>query len=332
MDRRAIAVTGIVQGVGFRPFVHDLANRLGLPGFVRNESGGVLIEVEGESESLDRFVGELTASPPPLARIDDVRSSSRQPTGDRHFRIESSRHDGLSSIFVAADVGTCSDCLRELFDPGDRRYRYPFLNCTRCGPRLTIIREAPYDRQRTTMASFAMCAACRAEYEDSHDRRFHAQPIACRLCGPQLAAVDSRGERVDTADALAFGVASLREGKIVAIKGLGGYHLACRGRRGGRGRIAQTQAPRSKAAGDHGRDHRSRPHALRDFAGRSRDPDVIAPTDCRAAPAFHRLRGATGRAREPHAGRDAGLYAASSSHFARAEWRAARHDQWKCIR
>jgi hydrogenase maturation protein HypF len=227
MDRRAIAVTGIVQGVGFRPFVYDLANRLGLIGFVRNESGGVLIEVEGESESLDRFVGELTAGPPPLARVDDVRWSRQLPQGDDGFRIETSRNQGNHSVFISPDVATCADCLTELFDPDDRRFGYPFLNCTQCGPRLTIVREAPYDRQRTTMARFAMCLDCRAEYENPRDRRFHAQPIACPACGPQLRALDGRGEPINTEAALTIGALSLREGKIVAIKGLGGYHLAC---------------------------------------------------------------------------------------------------------
>ena len=227
MDRRAIAVSGIVQGVGFRPFVYDLATRLGLNGFVRNETGGVLIEVEGESEALDRFVGELTSRPPPLARVDDVRWSGRRPIGDARFRIEKSQSSGSNSIFISPDVATCDDCLRELFDPGDRRYRYPFLNCTHCGPRLTIVRAAPYDRQRTTMAGFSMCPACRAEYEDPCDRRFHAQPIACPTCGPRLRALDSRGEPINTEGALAFGSASLKQGKVVALKGLGGYHLAC---------------------------------------------------------------------------------------------------------
>jgi hydrogenase maturation protein HypF len=227
MDRRAIAVSGIVQGVGFRPFVYDLATRHGLNGFVRNETGGVLIEVEGDSDSLDRFCGELTSGPPPLARIDGVRWSVQRPTGDHRFRIEKSQGEGSSSIFVSPDVATCDDCLRELFDRGDRRYRYPFLNCSHCGPRLTIVREAPYDRQRTTMAGFSMCRACRAEYEDPRDRRFHAQPIACLACGPKLQVLDGRGQEVDTDDALAFGIAALKEGKIVALKGLGGYHLAC---------------------------------------------------------------------------------------------------------
>src|SRR5689334_21418666 len=166
MERRAIAVSGIVQGVGFRPFVHGLASRFGLAGFVRNRSGGVVIEVEGEGHSLDRFLAELTSRPPPLAQIERVSWASRRLRGDSHFRIEPSGRDATGLIFHSPDVATCDDCLGELFDPGDRRYRYPFLNCTQCGPRFTIIREAPYDRERTTMGSFAMCAACRAEYED----------------------------------------------------------------------------------------------------------------------------------------------------------------------
>ena len=227
MDRRTVAVSGIVQGVGFRPFVHGLANRFGLSGFVQNQTGGVLIEVEGQSDSLDRFLHELTSSPPPLALIEEVRWSSELPRGDPDFRIEPSETDRASSIFVSPDFATCNDCLCELFDPRDRRYLYPFLNCTHCGPRLTIIREAPYDRQRTTMAAFSMCPDCRAEYEDPRDRRFHAQPIACPACGPHLRALDSRGQPIDTGLPLALGVAALRDGKIVALKGLGGYHLAC---------------------------------------------------------------------------------------------------------
>ena len=186
MDRRTIAVSGIVQGIGFRPFVHDLATRLGLRGFVRNRTGDVLIEVEGEAPSLDRFLAELTTRPPPLARIDEVRWAPGRPRGDPHFRIEPSEVDRAGPIFLSPDIATCDDCLRELFDPGDRRHRYPFLNCTHCGPRLTIIRSAPYDRERTTMAAFAMCPDCRAEYDDPRDRRYHAQPIACPTCGPRL--------------------------------------------------------------------------------------------------------------------------------------------------
>ncbi len=161
MDRRAIAISGIVQGVGFRPYVFGLATRLSLRGFIKNLAGGVLIEVEGEPHSLDRFLSELTSKPPPLSRIDEMRWSSRPPRGDPSFRIEPSEVDAKSPIFISPDVATCDDCLQELFDPRDRRYRYPFLNCTNCGPRLTIITGAPYDRVRTSMARFAMCPACR---------------------------------------------------------------------------------------------------------------------------------------------------------------------------
>jgi hydrogenase maturation protein HypF len=227
MDRRSIAVRGVVQGVGFRPFVHDLANRLGLGGFVRNRAGGVLIELEGEPGSLDRFLDELTNRPPPLARIDGLEWVAVAARCEPGFRIEASEAGRSEAVFVAPDVATCDDCLRELFDPTDRRFRYPFLNCTNCGPRLTIVRGAPYDRERTTMAGFAMCAECRSEYEDPGDRRYHAQPIACPACGPRLLALDGRGRAVPTGDPLAFAVASLRCGAIVAIKGLGGYHLAC---------------------------------------------------------------------------------------------------------
>ena len=189
MSRRSIIVSGIVQGVGFRPFVYELAIRLGLFGFVRNRTGEVLIELEGEPHTLDRFLEELSSRPPPLARIERVTWNSMMPRGDRRFRIESSDFELAGQTFIAPDIATCEDCLRELFDPADRRHRYAFLNCTNCGPRLTIIREAPYDRERTTMAAFAMCAFCQAEYEDPRDRRYHAQPIACPLCGPRLEAI-----------------------------------------------------------------------------------------------------------------------------------------------
>jgi hydrogenase maturation protein HypF len=227
MVRRSIAVSGIVQGVGFRPFVHELASRLGLGGFVRNRGGDVQIELEGATEALDRFFGELTSRPPPLARIDSLTWTAIPPRGDREFRIESSEADEAAPIFIAAEMATCDDCLRELFDPRDRRYRYPFLNCTNCGPRLTIIRGVPYDRERTTMAGFAMCPACRAEYDDPRDRRYHAQPTACPRCGPRLALLDDAGHPTGDRDPLWAATEALREGRIVALKSLGGYHLAC---------------------------------------------------------------------------------------------------------
>lgn len=225
MERRAIDISGIVQGVGFRPFVHSLATRLRLAGFVTNRGGQVHIEVEGERGALECFERELTASAPPLARIESVVARPLSPRGEREFRIEPSLADLTPSIYIAPDTATCDACLAELFDPANRRYRYPFINCTACGPRLTIITGSPYDRERTTMASFEMCERCRSEYEDPNDRRFHAEPIACRQCGPGLEAVDAAG-RVD-ADPIEAAALALTSGRIVAVKGLGGFHLAC---------------------------------------------------------------------------------------------------------
>jgi hydrogenase maturation protein HypF len=228
MERRAIVVRGIVQGVGFRPFVYNLAARLRLGGFVKNQTGTVLIEVEGEPSCLERFLTELNDRPPPLAQIEHLSWEPRAPQGDDGpFRIESSEADPTSPVFISPDVAVCRECLAEVLDPSDRRYGYPFLNCTNCGPRLTIITGAPYDRQRTTMAAFAMCAACRAEYEDPSNRRFHAQPTACPACGPHLQLLDAAGQPLATPDPLGDFAAALRSGKIGALKGLGGYHLAC---------------------------------------------------------------------------------------------------------
>jgi hydrogenase maturation protein HypF len=230
MERRAIIIRGIVQGVGFRPFTYNLAMRLRLTGFVKNQTGGVLIEVEGEPSSLEQFMVELAERPPPLAHITHLSWESLAPRGEGEFRIESSTPDAASPIFISPDVAACPDCLAEVFDPADRRYGYPFLNCTNCGPRLTIITGAPYDRRRTTMAAFPMCDACRAEYENPRDRRFHAQPTACAVCGPWLQALDEKGQTAAVSDALAHFAMALLKGKIGALKGLGGYHLTCEAR------------------------------------------------------------------------------------------------------
>lgn len=227
MERRAITIRGLVQGVGMRPFVHGLARCCALTGSVRNRLDGIRIEVEGEPPALERFLRELVGQPPPLARIDEVTWEALPVQGEREFQIEPSEIAGTGSIFIAPDAATCADCLAELFDPVDRRYRYPFLNCTNCGPRLTIVTGAPYDRQRTTMAGFTMCAACRAEYENPADRRFHAQPTCCPACGPSLRLLDGNGEPIDTADPLVAFADMLLAGRIGAIKGLGGFHLAC---------------------------------------------------------------------------------------------------------
>jgi hydrogenase maturation protein HypF len=208
-------VSGIVQGVGFRPFVYGLARARELGGFVRNDARGVVIEVEGAKEKLDLFAAALVAQAPPLARIAALDTSEIEPLGERVFLIAQSAEEGERTALVPADIATCDDCLRELLDPQDRRYRYPFINCTNCGPRFTIIRSVPYDRANTSMASFEMCEACRREYKDPANRRFHAEPTCCPDCGPKLSLE------------LEQAVSLLREGKIVAIKGLGGYHLAC---------------------------------------------------------------------------------------------------------
>src|SRR5262245_39495638 len=228
MERRAIAVHGTVQGVGFRPFVYALASHLDLGGFVRNDLGCVWIEVEGHPGSLDQFIHRLSSESPPLARIDDLTWKPQTPRGDASFRIEDSSCDAAAGpIVVSPDIATCDDCLAELFDPFDRRHSYPFINCTNCGPRLTIVTGAPYDRQRTTMGPFELCAACRAEYEDRLNRRFHAQAIACRACGPRLVLLGPDGRPLDAADPIAYFAEQLRAGGIGALKGLGGYHLAC---------------------------------------------------------------------------------------------------------
>jgi hydrogenase maturation protein HypF len=226
-----VTVRGVVQGVGFRPFVHRLATRLKLTGFVRNQSGMVQIEAEGQPHLLDKLIEELVCHPPPLARIDEARWEFADLRGDREFRIEPSQTD-TSAIFISPDVATCEACLVELFNPADRRWRHPFLNCTNCGPRLTIIAAAPYDRPNTTMAAFPMCPACRAEYGDPGNRRFHAQPTACPECGPRLETYDAHGERIATSDPLASFVEAMNAGQIGALKGLGGYHLACDARNG----------------------------------------------------------------------------------------------------
>jgi hydrogenase maturation protein HypF len=227
--RLRLRVTGLVQGVGFRPHVHRLATGLGLAGHVGNDTTGVFIEVEGAQSATDWFLTRLITDAPGAARIAAVEEERLAPTGATGFAIVASKGQGAIRTFVSPDIATCADCLTELFDPSDRRARYPFINCTNCGPRFTITRRLPYDRPNTTMADFAMCGACASEYHDATDRRFHAQPVACPDCGPRLwfeAADEARP--VEGSDAaLGAALAALARGGIVAIKGLGGYHLAC---------------------------------------------------------------------------------------------------------
>lgn len=226
--RRHISVRGLVQGVGFRPFVAKLAARHGLTGTVDNGPEGVDIVLEGPSGALDAFVEELRPLAPPLAVLASVRVEMQQATGLRDFRILPSRNTGSTSeALIPPDVATCPACLAELRDPADRRHGYPFLNCTQCGPRYTIVDSLPYDRPGTSMAGFVLCPACRAEYDSPTDRRFHAQPTACPLCGPRLSLLDAAGRPLPCGDPLGEAARRLAAGQIVALKGVGGYQLAC---------------------------------------------------------------------------------------------------------
>jgi hydrogenase maturation protein HypF len=223
--RQRLRVTGVVQGVGFRPTVYQLATSLDLGGFVGNDSAGVFIELEGRLTAIDEFVLRLQDDPPPLAHIDSVDRTDIPVSGDGEFVIVESRKDDRATTLVSPDLEVCADCLLEMNDPDDRRYRYPFINCTNCGPRFTITREIPYDRPLTTMASFVMCAACRAEYDDPANRRFHAQPNACPDCGPHIWLEREDIEPVE--GVIAEARRRIAAGEIVAIKGIGGFHLAC---------------------------------------------------------------------------------------------------------
>ncbi|MCW2908271.1 MAG: carbamoyltransferase HypF [Actinomycetia bacterium] len=233
--RTSVRVEGVVQGVGFRPFVYSLATRLGLAGWVGNDVDGVFAEVEGPAGQIRDFLEALERDAPPLARVERVSAQPVAPDGRPGFAIVASETAGPRRALVSADSATCADCLRELADPADRRFGYPFINCTNCGPRFTIVRDVPYDRPLTTMAGFTMCAACAAEYHDPADRRFHAQPVCCPACGPRLRLLAADGTELPGPDgtpggtpgaALAGAVAALAAGQVLAVKGLGGYHLA----------------------------------------------------------------------------------------------------------
>ncbi len=227
VERRRMNVHGVVQGVGFRPFVAGLARELGLGGYCGNDEAGVFLEIEGPVEDLDRFARRLRSDAPPLAVLTDVSAVALPPADEHDFRIVESRRTASARTLVPPDVATCDDCLRELQDPADRRYRHPFVNCTHCGPRYTVITDLPYDRPATTMARFPMCPACAREYADPTDRRFHAQPICCPDCGPRIFA-ERDGIRIDgDANVLIAVQSALAAGAIVAVKGLGGFHLVC---------------------------------------------------------------------------------------------------------
>jgi hydrogenase maturation protein HypF len=225
--RKRICVHGVVQGVGFRPFVYTAAAAHGLSGSVRNDSSGAIIEVEGDAQDITAFLDVLVRRPPPLAVIDGIDDQDIPVVGGTGFEIADTSRSGGGRTLASPDVAMCADCAAEQRDPADRRHRHAFVNCTNCGPRFTIIASLPYDRAATTMAPFPMCADCAREYADPADRRFHAQPVCCPHCGPALSFQDHDGHTADAEDGLQSARRLLRDGGILAVKGIGGYHLAC---------------------------------------------------------------------------------------------------------
>jgi hydrogenase maturation protein HypF len=243
VSRVRARIEGTVQGVGFRPYVYRLADELGVAGHVLNDSSGVVVEAEAPTETVERFLARLPVEAPPLATVERITAERLDELGEQGFSIRESPAGGEPRAAVTPDSATCTDCLAELFDPADRRFRYPFTNCTNCGPRFTIVRDVPYDRPATTMAGFAMCADCRAEYEDPGDRRFHAQPNACPECGPRARLAYAGGAPIadpGARDSIDAAARALCEGAILAVKGIGGFHLACLA--GDEGAVAELRA------------------------------------------------------------------------------------------
>jgi len=227
LNRLRINIKGIVQGVGFRPFIYNLAKSHLLSGYVLNNTRGVKIEIEGEKGNIKVFLEDIYVKSPPLAVIEKINWQELPLAGYKEFKIKSSHKKEDSFLPISPDISICDDCLRELFDPENPRYRYPFINCTNCGPRFTIIKDIPYDRERTTMSKFKMCEDCESEYHNPSNRRFHAQPNACWRCGPRVRLFDREGRSIKVDDAILTAAELIKKGKIVAVKGMGGYHLAC---------------------------------------------------------------------------------------------------------
>ncbi|UCC12405.1 MAG: carbamoyltransferase HypF, partial [candidate division WOR-3 bacterium] len=225
MERKKIKIKGVVQGVGFRPFVYRLAQRHRLMGYVRNATDGVDIEVEGKTDIIARFIELLDKQKPPAARIDHIQTRTIRLRKSRRFVIKESKYSG-GFTEISPDIATCTSCRTEMFDPSDRRYQYPFINCTNCGPRYSIIIETPYDRQRTSMRKFVMCPDCSREFIRVADRRFHAQPDCCSVCGPHYVLQGCDGV-IKTKEPITRSAALIKKGQIIAIKGIGGFHIGC---------------------------------------------------------------------------------------------------------
>ncbi|MEO0225859.1 MAG: acylphosphatase, partial [candidate division WOR-3 bacterium] len=227
MIRRKIFVRGIVQGVGFRPFIYRLAGQFDIKGWVLNSSSGVTIDAEGEKSKVEKFIEQIEREKPVNARIDEIKILTRKAIGYQHFTIRESTISSNGHALISPDLATCPDCQQEIMNQGNRRYFYPFTNCTNCGPRYSIIMDMPYDRIRTTMKNFRMCPTCAAEYHNTSDRRFHAQPNACPECGPILFLYTINRRLINTLSPIETTINLLKNGKIIAIKGLGGFHIAC---------------------------------------------------------------------------------------------------------
>ncbi|MCP4673221.1 MAG: carbamoyltransferase HypF, partial [Desulfobacula sp.] len=225
---KQLEINGLVQGVGFRPFLFSLAKQYDLTGEVSNTTYGVLATIEGTLGRLEKFVQDIEKKQPPLSNVTCIVSKQIPVTGFKTFQIIQSTSSHINNTFISPDASICDDCLFEIQNPDDRRFEYPFINCTNCGPRFTIIKDIPYDRPKTSMKAFKMCPDCQSEYDNPLDRRFHAQPNACPVCGPQVFLTDNKGSKIDLSptNALKKAAALLKNGKILAIKGLGGFHLA----------------------------------------------------------------------------------------------------------
>ncbi len=299
MKRMRICIAGIVQGVGFRPFVYRLARWYELTGWVLNDAAGVVIEAEGDPAGLAAFVAALENEAPAAAVISAVTVTPLPLSGDREFVIRPSRGSAAPATLISPDVATCPDCRRELVDPRDRRFGYPFINCTNCGPRYTIIAGVPYDRPRTTMNEFAMCPVCQAEYDDPANRRFHAQPNACPVCGPVYRLLDRDGRPV-AGEPLAEARRLVDDGAVLAVKGLGGYHLACDAT--SEQAVAILRAPQGSRGQALRGDVRQPGHgkaAVPGVGGGRRTAGRNGPADCAAGQRAGLLAGGGGGAGQP---------------------------------
>ena len=324
MERLSLKIHGIVQGVGFRPFVHKLVRDHGLRGYIRNCSSGVELELEGERSSLEKMLKELPEKAPRLSLIQDMEAKfSRELKGFTGFEIESSSREEYNNTLISPDLCICDDCLRELWDKSDRRYRYPFINCTNCGPRFTIIKDLPYDRARTSMEVFPMCPDCEREYGDIENRRYHAQPDCCEKCGPRVFYLDRDGKEL-AGEGIELARQRLKNGDIVAIKGLGGLPLGRR--RVGTGTAAEKTAGR-KALCSHVPGCGMRREALPGVSGGGEAAEELSAAHCAA----EEKRTGTGVSeREQISGHYAALYPSSLSAHGEG-YRHAGDDQRKCL-